>query len=399
MFFSRRKFPSSETLEKEEKQKNSLYHEFLETQDSDILKEYNSLAKVVNSSEFKDEKNRLLKLKYKRTKEYALEKELRKLSKNKQVKAFLKDSKDEDLPNSPAVKRYLELKTEVESEKFQAYKQMCLDKNRYQKTEQFKQETRLKELENSSAISNYIKYVDTNYFEEQKNWTLAQEESFSSSKLDSKKWIKSLYWAKELGDNLFSSDDELQAFDGDKNIILRNNSLTVVTCKEKGEGKFWDQDSGFINKTTDFTSAVLSSVQSYSSEEGMVKIKMKLSGNKYINHSAWLSTPDNSYSILLYKAQHKYCTVGTLSKEKSGINKSIEEVKIVPFFKDYHIFTVEWNKKEIIWKVNGLEIYKSKNDLKNSQLQLLINSTVTDRKRSGNGDMTIDWIRSYQKIK
>lgn len=442
MFFSRRKFPSSETLEQEEKQKITRYREFIETENSDVLKEYKVLHKIVSSPEFQEEKKRLQSLKFKGSKEFAEEKEYNKLSRNRALKLYLsiqdskqleaylafkntpefKDIEDKakrkesqeltsfyafhkskplkaykNIINSTILKRYTELKKRMGSEEFIAFKNLCNDQQRWEKTEQFKQESKYNELVKSSSISHYLKYGETDYFDEQKKWDIEYEESFKDSKIDSNKWVKSLYWVKELGDNLYSSEDEFQAFNGDSNLHLNNNTLRIVTKKEAGQGKFWDTESGFINKHTAYTSAVLSSLNSFKSDEGMLKIKFKLSGNKFVNHTAWLGTQENKQSILLYKAQNKQCSVGTLSKSKSGIDKAIEEVRIVPFYRDYHIFTAEWNSDEIIWKVNNLEIHKAKNNLKKSPLQLIINSTVTDEKKSGDGQMTIDWIRSYKK--
>lgn len=442
MFFSRKKFPSSETLEQEEKQKITLYHEFIETQSSDALKEYNALHKIVTAPEFQEEKKRLLSLKFKGSKEYVEEREYNKLTRKKALKLYLSTEGSKDLEeylafkntpefndiadrskrkespklsslyafhrskplkayniikDSTTLKRYLELKQKIESEEFIDFKNLCGDKQRWEKTEQYKQESRFNELAKSRSIAHYLKYTDTNYFEEQKNWEVDYEESFKAQKIDSSKWVKSLFWVKDLGDNLYSSEDEFQAYNGDSNIKLGNNALRIVTKKETGKGKFWDTDSGFVNKSTNYTSAVISSMDSFKSEEGMLKIKFKLSGNKYINHAAWLGTQNNKQSILLYKAQNKQCSVGTLNKSKSGIEKSIEEVRIVPFYRDYHIFTAVWNSNEIIWKVNDLEIHKTKNTIKNNALQLIINSTVTNEKKSGDGQMTIDWIRSYKK--
>lgn len=442
MFFSRKKFPSSETLEQEESQKTTLYREFIETQNSDVLEEYNTLYVVINSPEFIEEKKRLQSLKFKGSIEFSEEKEYNKLLRNRILKLYLSIENSKELSdflsftNSPesndledkakrkessklasfynfqrskpfkaysklkdssTLKRFQELETKVDSEEFKAFKTLCEDNQRWEKTAYYKQESRFNEIANSSAISNYIKYADTDYFNVQKDWDLEFEESFNNGKLDDNKWVKSLFWVKELGNNLYSSEDEYQAFNGEQNITVDHNILRIATKKESGKGKYWNAESGFINKPTNYTSAVISSLNGFKSDEGMIKIKFKVSGNKYINHTAWLGTPDNKQSILLYKAQNKQCTVGTLSKSKSGIDKSVEDVRIVPFYRDYHIVTAEWNTDEIIWKVNDLEIHKTKNTIKNNTLHLIINSSVTNDKKSGDGQMTIDWIKSYKK--
>ncbi len=440
MFFSKKKFPSTEILEQEEKQKVKLYQEFVETQNSELLKEYLQLHDELSSPTFKVEKEKITKLTYKRTDNFVKEKEFAKLQKNKALKRYFetagsselkeftafKDSEGysdihdakkrkedaklaahyrfenskmyrnfKEVNNSPMLKRYTDLKEFLASEEHKDFKTYCNDSKRYEKSDYYKKEKRFEELASSDAIKNYLAYKDGDYFEEQKNWELVYEEEFTGNALEAAKWVKSYYWARKLGDNLYSSENEFQAFDG-KNIEL-NKQLRLHTKKEAGKGKFWDSSKGFIVKDTDYTSAILSSSVGFEQKEGKLKLKVKLEGNASVNHQAWLSTEKNDRSMVLFKSQDKNVLMGTLTKNGTGVKQSIAPAKKLSLYSDYYIISVEWNEKNISWKVNNVEIKTDTNNMGTSPKHLILNSTVADPKKAGNSKMMVDWIRSYSK--
>ncbi len=441
MFFSRKKFPSTEAIEQEEKQKVKLYQEFVEIQNSDVLKEYLELHEELNTDSFKSEKQKIRKIKYKKTEDFVKEKEFSKLQKNKALKGYLeiensaelkkyiafkasdayKQMKDaqkrkenpelekmyqfeqsnaytiyKDVEGSPALKHYTELKTYLSSKEHKDYKAYCNNPDRYETTDLFKKEQRYTELSKNETLVNFLKYENTNYFDEQKNWELTFDDEFRGKSLEQDKWLKSYFWAKDLGDNLYSSGDELQAYDGVKNIKI-NNGLNIQTRQEKGKGKFWDSKKGFIIKETPYTSAIVSCANSFKQKEGKVKIKVKLHGSTGVQHSAWLSSPKNDQSLVLFKSSDKHVMLGSLAKTKTGINKSVDFAKKVSLYNNYYIISLEWNPKSIVWKVNDVEVKSTPNNLANHPMHLIINSVITDAKKAGDGEMIIDWVRSYSK--
>lgn len=441
MFFFKKR-PNADTLEKEEKQKIKLYQEFLETQNSGELKEYFQLHDEINSPTFKVAKEKIVNLSYKNSLPDQKEKEFKKLDRNKNIKRYFETEKSmvlqdflkfketenykdlfdskkrkqseklntfylfekskgyrnyKELNNSPILKRFLTLKEELQSEEHLSFKAYCNDSKRWEKSDLYIKESRFKALAIQPNISNYLKYKQSNFFEEQKKWELAFIDEFNMGELDKEKWMTSYYWVKDLGRDLYSSPGELQSYIGSKNISVSNNQLTVKTVKESGKGKFWDTKNGFVIKETPYTSAILSCGNSFQQKEGLIKLKFKFSGNTFINHAAWLGTVNNDQSILLYKAQDKKLVVGTLRKKDSKIVKSVQQVNKFPFFKNFHILTVEWDETHIVWKINNEQIKSIKNDLRNAPMHLIINSSVTNEKKSGNGEMHIEWVRSYIK--
>lgn len=444
MLFSKKGFSSAEDIEKDRALKNKLYQEFVETHNSKEVKEYAELDKVVNSAEFQAEKQRLTTMKFKGSDAYYKEKEFGRIRKSAGIKAYnrLKDTaqlmsyeafkaskayanindaearkNDSELKdfykfehsklyrlyaevvNSSILDDYKELDSYLSSDEFIDFKDLCADKQRYKRTDAYAKEKRFLELKSKANIAHYVEYKDTDFFYEQENWELSFSEEFDSGKIDRNKWADSYKWTVGKGDNLYATLDEHQAFNSDKNIDISSSKAIIRTRKRKSEGKFWDPVKGFCSKEVPFGSAMINTGNSHEIKEGKVELKVRVTGNANINHNVWMANPVNDQILLLFKAKRDKYTVGTAFKQNGIFKQAVTNAQGINLRSGWSICSIEWDEKRIIWKVNNREVHTIRFNLKKDIYHLIISSTVTEIEKAGNGNMHIDWVRTYSRIK
>ena len=182
--------------------------------DSDKLKEFHELFKYVKKGGFQQEKKEIKSQKYKSSKEHRKTKELEKLKKSSDIKEYLSNPESEKVDtDSYNIKRYLELKSEVESPEFQKREAYLKDNKKFEKSEAYEKWQRFKELsknddvkfvlkyEKSALYKNYLNVAgssDLSRYEELKELIASQEFQERKAYLeDKKKWEKTEEFAKE----------------------------------------------------------------------------------------------------------------------------------------------------------------------------------------------------------
>jgi hypothetical protein len=61
------------------------------------------------------------------------------------------------------------------------------------------------------------------------------------------------------------------------------------------------------------------------------------------------------------------------------------------------VYTLIWNKKELIWKINNLEVYRTSAKVPTEALYLALNSFISAKQSGGTGALEVDWIRVYSE--
>lgn len=436
-----KKLPATEKLENDFQEKKRIYRDLLETDSSEELKEYNELLKTVTSTDFQKKKNEIERLNYKKTDQFQKEKWLEKMDRRKDVKDYLamKDSKElneylafkdtdeyvkvadkesrkenvklenffkfersksfvnySNLNASDEIKKYLETKAEVESKEFKDYKAFCLDKNRWQTTEEGKLEQRFDELENLPKIEEYLSYKDLpdlNFFKE---WELVFEDSFSDKIVDPTKWISIPLWGKRQNVGAYSLYNEAHAL-SEQAIKLDGNSLKMVVEPKAAEGKAWHSERGFVPKKFTHQAAMVNTGDHFSQQFGRIEAKIRMDGKMPVGHAFYLCTEDNSEQITIMKSlTHKRFNVGVQHQNKHKVTSKDALVKGKKIF-NYHIVAVEWNKEEINWFLNGIKIHTESSTVPHQPMYLAFSSFVSDKAKSEIGEMEIDWVRVYAK--
>lgn len=400
--FINRLFGNFSPTEKVEASRKKLQDEFLQYYDfkeSAELKHYLDLAEWYKSGEHLRNKSELNKFTFKGSPEYITEKEFKKLSANKEVKKFLKKGGDE----TPMVKRYLELKKQVESSDFQSRKKYLLSKNKFEQSEAYSKLMEYQKLEASEKIK-WFKALekDSSKFKELIHWKLEFYDDFDSKEIDSQKWLTKFFWGDALINRNYSFTNDKQNYT-DNNFEIKNSILRIVTQKEATEGLSWDQKFGFIPRTFSYTSGVINTGHILRMKEGRVEAKIRLSYCPGVSHAFYLVgnniLPEIDVFIKTDSKLNSYTAAYFTQNSNGKIAKSMSSIGGVKCGQEFYLLGVEWDANNIVWTINGTPYKVEKNVTPGIPMYLVfassVNSKVDDSKLPAYFE--IDWVKCWSR--
>jgi hypothetical protein len=406
---------------------------FLEIESSDDFQEYKRLHETIGSAVFQSKKKELKTRKYKTTDECKTLAKFRKLEKNKDIRLYfntkdtieLKDylayksspefgenvlenkKSDESkrfkkyekskayrnyvrLNGSYILKEYKELESKISSDKFVKSNEFWKNKKRWEHSEEYFQEERYAELQKHPDIAFYLNQKP-DAVEKYKARKTLFEDNFESDTLDGGKWDYGYHFEPPLiGD--FSHNNELQANKSGKNTEISNGALSIITRRDNVVSRAWHPVKGFIEKEFEYASDVVQNGAAFRAKYGVFQIKMRASGN--VHHAAWLASRRPLPLILIAHIYGKKISVGVLAKD--GAKKTISVTGVNPA--DYFIYTLIWNKEELIWKINNFEIFRVSHNIPAEEVYLGLNSFLKDTEKPDGGSFEIDWVRIYSSL-
>ena len=183
--------------------------------DSEKMNEFRRLFQYVKEGDFQKERKDIKSIRYKGSEEERKRKEFKKLTKSKEVKKYLHlpEPEKQSKADSYNIKRYHELKTEVESPQFRERENYLKDNRKFEKSEAYQKWKRFKELSSDSDVKFVLRFGKStlykNYLDVKDSADLQRyrelEETVSSEEFrkrkayleDKKKWEKSDEYAKE----------------------------------------------------------------------------------------------------------------------------------------------------------------------------------------------------------
>jgi beta-glucanase (GH16 family) len=150
----------------------------------------------------------------------------------------------------------------------------------------------------------------------------------------------------------------------------------------------WHPRRGFMEKEYHFTSDVLQTADTFSQKYGVIRAKLRCDGS--VQHAFWLGSDGKLPHINIFHFDGKKISVGNAninlfdSIKIGGLNPS-----------KYLIYTLIWNKKELIWMINDLEVYRTSSNVPNEEMFLSFNSFISENQRGSAGSIEVDWVRVY----
>ncbi len=403
-------------------------------ENSPEIKEYRLLKEEVTSPEFLARKKQYTQTKYKHTKHYQKLQEFKKLQTNKKLHIYLdvKDSavlKDyllfrhsvdyvklsdrklvaqvpelkrmKDFEKSKAYKAYVKvqnsslpaefarLQKEIADETFQRENQFWANENRWQTTEDYKNEMRYLQLNDSPDISFFFAQ-DVKKIHEYEKWEMVFAEEFDWKRLGDSHWTPGFSYKNQAMKRVHSYADEKQANNGGKNTGTINGIMTLVTREEMAVAPAWDAKKGFVSKEFEYTSDVITTADHFRHEEGLFVAKVRCEGR--INHTAWLGADMPLPLVKLFHFNGRNIFVGNTSK--SGFEG--EKISGISA-KDYYIYALDWSKNELIWYINNIEVYRTRNNVPREALYVALSSFISANQRPTEGKLEVDWVRVYTK--
>ena len=333
---------------------------------------------------FKDTEEYKKLLEYKRIKNSLEIKEYYKFKSSKEYANFL------NTEGSARLARYNELREYVATPEFKERKNYLLDKKRFEKTDMFRDFKEYEKLKKNEDIIWYFKIKDSNKFDVLHTRELTFNEDFDGDRLDSKKWLTNYFWGDKLLKDRYSIDGDLQAYTEKDNFEVRNSLLKIHTKPQRITGKVWLPASGFITKEFNYTSGLINSGTSFRQKYGIFSAKIKL-GNPVARNNFWMLAEKITPHIDVCRTSEGKVWSDYFANPDRVAKSSIGSRYANNFF----IYTLEWTKDMLVWKINGEEIFRQTSDVPQVPMYVLLSGGL-DKPISGMTTMEVDWVRVYQ---
>ena len=338
---------------------------YRQVEKSEVLEEYNSLKQVVDSAEFQAKKTELTMTRYADTQEAKTLAEYKRLRKKSSV-FFYRLFKKKAWTEKEYVAQYLTLAELIKTPEFKQANAFWKNKKRWFTTPENKQEKRLNVLAKHADIVFYLQQ-DAKKIAELEKYKMIWADEFDGAQMTDAWQTGFLYPTTDFKAN-HSHVSEQQAYAKGKNTKVNGSAMHIITKKQKNTAVAWHPTKGMMMHPFKFTSDVWHTAEAVAPEAGVLQAKVSHSG----------------------KAKHMLClTTATATKALSILSETA--------MKGYTIYTVEWNKKEVVNYVNNIEVARSKNTLAGEKLHLLVRSYLPENQKVAAGVLNIDWIRIYKK--
>lgn len=419
-------------LEKDEVELVQAMQRYAEVEKSVELAEYKKLFHVVKAATFQENKKILQNRKYKDTEECQVTKKYNKLHhspgiqlyyevlKSEELKQYLKFKATPEYENlgdakkvkasevyqkmknfekskafktyvrfhdSFIIKEYEALKVKVSTPEFKKANDFWANEKRWHTTPEFVQQERFYELAKNPDIV-FFENEKPERFEKYRALKVTFQDEFSWNSLDKSHWNFGFHYKNPstIGNHSFAN--EKQANNGGKNVSVEEGILKIATKHENVTARAWHPKRGFIEKEYAFTSDVLQTADTFKQKYGVIRAKLRCTGS--VQHAFWLGSDGKLPHVNIFHFNGKQITMG------NATNNVFDSVKITGLNPaQYYIYTLIWNKKELIWMINDVEVYRTSSNIPNEEMFLSFNSFISQKQHGSAGSIEVDWVRVY----
>ena len=384
------------------------FDRFMTVEKSGVVEHLKELEKYMKSGQYKsalvnfkrakkhDKDNKEV---WEQTEAYAQKKEFEDIKSSPDILFYNRFKKSGAYKNyikvdgSSLLNQFEDLKTEVESEKFKARKAYLEDKNRYEKTDDFKLLTQYNQLNSNSSIQLYMKYNDTDAFKFFRDWQPTFTDDFETINKDI--WSYITPFAEKGPGRNFTIKGQLQYPNLSDNFDVENSILTLETKREKVEGLAWDETFGFVPKTFDYVSGIAHSLKGFTQEYGYFTIKIKASRVKGVISSVSLVDENEDTCIRIFTANGGNIRGGIVTTDHQSKNFTPISLKVPA--KGYMIISLKWTPEKLEWHVNEKHAGTLTDNVPHTPLGLRIETEVLKDTSNLPHRLDIDWIKCYKK--
>jgi hypothetical protein len=382
--------------------------DFLEMEGSQDVKHYHTLEKLIGSDEFIQKKSSLGRKKFKQSPEYEKLVEFKSLKTAKRFRDYFAFKKSKDYVNftlligSERITEYEKLGKFLKTEEFTKVKEYMLlpAKKKYEISEEYRMAQKNEGLKKSEKIIWYFKTQNSKKFDEIRRWDITFSEEFDKPKLDESKWLTRYFWGDKVLKDSYVNMGEKQFYTGEKNIAISGGIMKVQTRREKASGKVWNPAIGFFPKDFDYTSGIINTGNSFRQQYGLFEAKIRFNRNYPVNHAFFLVSDLMLPHIDVARAS-KAISIGTYwgnPNAKGGIEKKSASMSRSKYGFDYYIFSLEWSREKLVWKINGVPAYTATSGIPQLPMYININSSVYQDLNGSvlPAELEVDWVRCYQ---
>ena len=378
---------------------------FSELDGSKELKNFEKLQKEVTGPDFQNERKRIETQRFKDTDAYRRLQEFNQLKKSEKIRRYFSFGSSKlyanykRLTGSDTITRYLELEKKVASEEFRKVKEYMLlpGKKKYELSDEFKLEQQFTGLQHSEKFKWYFRIRDSKKFDEIKPWSLTFSDEFNEG-VDPKKWIFRYFWGDAVLNDTYALADEKHLFTNGKNLEVAQGKLKIITKKEKVKGKAWDAKMGFFPKEFNYTSGLISSGKSFRQQYGLFEAKIRFNKSYPVSHAFWMVSDQMLPHIDVTKCSKKMNFGNFWASGGKAVSKKYSSTGAGKYTSDFFIYTLEWSRQKLVWKINGVPVMSSVDGVPEAPMYINFSSGLY-QDADGSvlpASMEIDWVRCYQ---
>jgi hypothetical protein len=405
MFFGN-KFPNTEKFENENNHLREDLIRYQKLEKAEDIIRYYELDTLVHSGEFKQKVAKLKKERFKDTDAFQQYRKLKQYKRSANVKRYNKfvhkgkTEEAEELQSTTEIQTYLNLRKYIESIEYAELKGQMNDKKRFQKSKENQLIEEYKTLSKSEDVIWFLKTKKNNPFKDINKWRLTFEDDFDTTKLDKSKWITGYYWGKALLNDNYVQANEKQFFKSE-NIELRDSCARIVSKHETCQGKIWDPQYGFVPQKFNYSSGLISTGQSFRQLYGRFEAKIKYTHTAPAQHTFWLLSEQIAPQINILKTPDKdknKIEAGNFWENGKEIAQNVQKIKIPGSSEQFFIYTLEWSKNKLEWKINGVTVHSQSSHIPEMPMYLTLSTHFTEEPKEDKLpiSMDIDWVRCYE---
>ena len=435
--FFKKLFGGLESTEKMEAREAQLFADLIHYkrfENSDEYAEYKRLFEIVKSAEFKEKRKTLKTRKYKDTLEYRELRRFDKLDRNSDIKLYyhilksdqlsdylafketdeyLKLGDKRELKKSPKLKEYKKfeksknyknyvrfhnsfpvqeyerLKEKISTDEFKKANAFWENPNRWNTTEEYVLKRKFYDIVDSED-GKFFFSTDPKKFKDIENLQVYIKDYFKYKNLDESKWKACFYYTNTDLKSVHSFTDEKQANSGGKNIST-GNGLKIFTRKQKAVSPAWDKQKGFVEKEYEYTADVVNGHDIVEESYCSIRTKMRVKGK--VNHAFWLTSGNKLPHINIAMIKGRKIEVGVYDARGDYYYTKIRGINP----NKYYIYSVFQSKDELIWKINNIEVFRTRNIISGHRFFPVFNSFIPKkRRRPTEGELDVEWLEVYK---
>jgi len=384
--------------------------DFLEFDRSYDLKHFHTLENLIGSEEFGVKKRELGRKKFKKSPEFQKLLEYRLLKKSERIRSYFKFKQSRDYVNftlmigSEKIALYEKLGKYVQSEEFKKVRDYMKlpGSQKLKMSEEYKLEQSYLTQKKSDRIRWYFKTRNSKKFDYIKQWEPVFSDEFESKQLDKKKWLTRYFWGAALLKESYVNEGEKQFFPDDQNIQVSDSVLRIITRKQKFNGKRWSPSLGFYPHDFEYTAGIINSGHQFRQQYGLFEAKIRFNLNHPVNHAFWMIADLMIPHIDVARATRDI-VVGSYFGDpnaKGRVGKKTASLSRSRYGSDFQIFSLEWTKDRLTWRINGVTIYSTGQGVPQVPMYINISSSLY---QDVNGsvlpaEVDVDWVRCYRHL-
>ena len=222
-------------------------------------------------------------------------------------------------------------------------------------------------------------------------WDLVWADNFTGPHVDAKKW--NIAGPAEVNyDGGVNSYDVRNVYIEDHQLVIRSQPLSAPNAR--GE--------------TAYSSGRVTTKQKFGFLYGKVEIRAKLPGTQGLWPALWMLPHDKSWppeldimELLGDNPSRVYLTAHWGTRQRDEHDQTAFSGP--DFTQDYHVFGIEWDPKQVIWVVDGVQQKVMTHDVPNRAMYLILNTSVggdwpgmPDGTTVFPAFMRVDYVKVYQ---